>query len=272
MRAEGRREAAGATHAVLESRAMRLSVHADAAALGAAAAAEVAQAIAEAVQTNGRARIIVATGASQFTFIDALVARTDVPWAQVDAFHLDEYVGLPLSHKASFRKYLQERLFSRVPIGSAVLLDGEADLAEVLAAAGAAITAAPIDVCCCGIGENGHLAFNDPPADFDTEDPYLVVTLDTACRQQQVGEGWFGGLDEVPTQAISMSVRQILKSRHIFCMVPDKRKAAAVQAALEGAVTPDVPASILQTHPSVRLFLDPASASLLKAGARPQQA
>jgi glucosamine-6-phosphate deaminase len=245
---------------------MRISVHADAAALGAAAAAEVAAVIAEAVQARGRARIIVATGASQFTFIDALVARTDVPWAQVDAFHLDEYVGLPLSHKASFRKYLQERLFSKVPIGSALLLDGEADPADVLAAANAAISAAPIDVCCCGIGENAHLAFNDPPADFETEQPYLVVNLDEACRRQQVGEGWFGGLDEVPAQALSMSVRQILESRHIFCMVPDQRKAAAVQAALEGPVTPEVPASILQTHASMRLFLDPASASLLQAG------
>jgi glucosamine-6-phosphate deaminase len=146
------------------------------------------------------------------------------------------------------------------------LLDGEADPATVLAAANAAISAAPIDVCCCGIGENAHLAFNDPPADFETEQPYLVVSLDEACRMQQVGEGWFAGLEDVPTQAISMSVQQILKSRHIFCMVPDLRKAAAVQAALEGPVTPDVPASILQTHASMRLFLDPASASRLQAG------
>jgi glucosamine-6-phosphate deaminase len=245
---------------------MRLSVHQDATALGAAAAAEVAAAITDAVQARGRARIIVATGASQFTFLEALVARTDVPWPQVDAFHLDEYVGLPLSHKASFRKYLQERLFSKVPVGSALLLDGEADPATVLAAANAAISAAPIDVCCCGIGENAHLAFNDPPADFETDAPYLVVNLDQACRMQQVGEGWFAGLEDVPTQALSMSVRQILKSRHIFCMVPDERKAAAVQASLEGPVTPDVPASILQTHASMRLYLDPASASRLQAG------
>lgn len=245
---------------------MRVSVHADAGALGAAAAAEVAAAITDAVQARGRARLIVATGASQFTFIEALVARTDVPWPQVDAFHLDEYVGLPLSHGASFRKYLQDRLFSKVPIGSAYLLDGEADPATVLAAANASISSAPIDVCCCGIGENAHLAFNDPPADFETDAPYLVVNLDQACRRQQVGEGWFAGLEDVPTQAISMSVRQILKSRHIFCMVPDARKAAAVQASLEGPVTPDVPASILQTHASLRLFLDPASASRLQGG------
>lgn len=244
---------------------MKISVHADAAALGAAAAADVAQAIRDAVQARGRARIIVATGASQFTFLDALVARTDVPWAQVDAFHLDEYLGLPITHPASFRKYLQERLFSRVSVGSALLLDGEGDPAQVIAAASAAISSAPVDLCCCGIGENGHLAFNDPPADFDTEAPYLVVNLDEACRRQQVGEGWFGGLDEVPTQALSMSVQQILKSRQIFCMVPDERKSVAVQAALEGPVTPQVPASILQTHPHMRLYLDPASASRLKA-------
>ena len=244
---------------------MKISVHADAAALGAAAAADVAHAIRQAVDARGRARIIVATGASQFTFLDALVARTDVPWAQVDAFHLDEYLGLPITHPASFRKYLNERLFSRVAVGSALLLDGEGDPQQVLAAANAAIGAAPIDVCCCGIGENAHLAFNDPPADFETEQPYLVVNLDEACRRQQVGEGWFSGLDEVPTQAISMSVRQILKSRHIYCMVPDERKAAAVQASIEGPVTPMVPASILQTHVSTHLYLDPAAASRLKA-------
>ena len=242
---------------------MKISVHADAVALGAAAAADVAHAITQAVEARGRARIIVATGASQFTFLDALVARDDVPWPQVDAFHLDEYLGLPITHGASFRKYLQERLFSRVPIGSAYLLDGEGDPGQVIAAANAAISAAPIDVCCCGIGENGHLAFNDPPADFETDDPYLVVNLDEACRRQQVGEGWFGGLDDVPTQALSMSVRQILATGHIFCMVPDERKAAAVVATLEGPVTPMVPASILQTHPSVRLYLDTASASRL---------
>ncbi len=245
---------------------MNISVHADAAALGAAAAADVARAIGEAVEARGRARIIVATGASQFAFLEALVARTDVPWPQVDAFHLDEYLGLPISHPASFRKYLNERLFSRVPIGSALLLDGESDPQAVLAEAGRAISAAPVDVCCCGIGENGHLAFNDPPADFDTEAPYHVVNLDEACRRQQVGEGWFAGLDDVPAQALSMSVRQILKSRRIFCMVPDERKAAAVQAAVEGPVTPTVPASILQTHGDIRLYLDPASASRLKAG------
>jgi glucosamine-6-phosphate deaminase len=245
---------------------MKISVHDDAAALGAAAAEEVAAAIVAAVRTNGRARVIVATGASQFTFLEALVARDDVPWAQVDAFHLDEYVGLPITHDASFRKYLNERLFSRVPIGSAYLLDGEGDLTTVLAEASAAIGAAPIDLCCCGIGENGHLAFNDPPADFETEQPYLVVALDEACRLQQVGEGWFPGLEAVPTHAVSMSVRQILRSREIFCMVPDERKSAAVQAALEGPVTPAVPASILQTHPRLRLFLDTASASRLQAG------
>lgn len=244
---------------------MKISVHPDAAALGAAAAADVAGAIGAAVQARGRARIIVATGASQFTFLDALVARRDVPWEHVEAFHLDEYLGLPISHPASFRRYLNERLFSRVQVGSALLLDGEGDPQQVIAAASAAIASAPIDVCCCGIGENGHLAFNDPPADFETEQPYLVVNLDEACRRQQVGEGWFGSLDEVPAQALSMSVRQILKSREIFCMVPDERKAAAVQAALEGPVTPQVPASILQTHAQMRLYLDPASASRLQA-------
>ncbi|MBA2356503.1 MAG: glucosamine-6-phosphate deaminase [Luteitalea sp.] len=248
---------------------MKIQVFEDPEALGAAAAADAAQAIAEAVRERGRARVIVATGASQFAFLDALVARSDVPWGQVDAFHLDEYIGLPPTHPASFRKYLRERLFERVPIGSAYLLDGEGDPAETCRQAAAAIGAAPVDVACVGIGENAHLAFNDPPADFETEQPYLVVSLDRACRQQQVGEGWFGSLDEVPSQALSMSVRQILKARRIFCMVPDTRKAAAVKASVEGPVDPHTPASILQTHPDVHVYLDRHSAQQLSSSATP---
>jgi glucosamine-6-phosphate deaminase len=237
--------------------------------LGETAAADAARVIREAVASQGRARIIGATGASQFEFLDALTALPDVPWAQVEFFHLDEYLGLPITHPASFRRYLLDRFLTKVPIGTVHLLDGERDPEVVRAEVGKAITAGPIDVAFVGIGENGHLAFNDPPADFETTDPYLVVDLDEACRMQQVGEGWFPSLEAVPAKALSMSVQQILASRTLLCIVPDERKAAAVQAALEGPVTPDVPASILQTHPRLTVYLDRFSSSRLSPKATP---
>ena len=175
--------------------------------MGAAAAADAAAAIRHAAAASDRARCIFATGASQLEFVDALVATADVPWSTVEFFHLDEYVGLEASHPASFRKYLRERVLDRVTVAAAHLLDGEADTSRVCAKTGDAIAAAPVDVAFVGIGENGHLAFNDPPADFDTEVPFLVVELDEACRRQQVGEGWFASVEEVPSQAISMSIR-----------------------------------------------------------------
>jgi glucosamine-6-phosphate deaminase len=228
-----------------------------------AAAAHAASAIARAIGTRGRARIIVATGASQFEFLEDLVSGQDVDWTRVTLFHLDEYVGLPIEHPASFRNYLLERVLRKTPIQDYVLLDGEGDVGEVCRRAGLALNASPVDVAFVGIGENGHLAFNDPPADFTTDEPYLVVQLDEACRRQQVGEGWFGSIADVPRSAISMSIRQILKSAEIICVVPDARKAAPVKAALEGPVTPDVPASALRDHPHVTMYLDAASAALL---------
>jgi len=228
-----------------------------------AAAAHAASSIARAVAARGRARIIVATGASQFEFLEDLVASQDVDWTRVTLFHLDEYVGLPIDHPASFRKYILERVIRKTAIHDYLLLDGEGDVREVCRQAGLALNAMPVDVAFVGIGENGHLAFNDPPADFATEEPYLVVQLDEACRRQQVGEGWFGSIADVPRSAISMSVRQILKSAEIICVVPDARKAAPVKAALEGPVTPDVPASALREHARVTMYLDNASAALL---------
>ena len=233
-------------------------------ALGAAAADQAATAINRAIAERGAARILVATGASQFEFLAALTRRTDIDWNKVEMFHLDEYLGLPPDHPASFRRFLRERLIDPAGIRRHHLLDGEADPSRTIREAAEAIRRAPIDVAFVGIGENGHLAFNDPPADFETTEPYLVVQLDEACRRQQVGEGWFGSLEEVPQRAISMSVRQILAAREILCVVPDARKAQAVKNSLEGAVTPDVPASILQTHPNTTVFLDTASAALLK--------
>ena len=244
---------------------MHLETYPDAAAMGAAAAARGAAALRAAIADRGAANLVVATGASQFEVLAALVAQPDLDWSRVTGFHLDEYLGLPLAHPASFRGYLRERFASRVPLAAFHELNGEAaDPDAERRRVGALLTARPIDVAFVGIGENGHLAFNDPPADFDTEEPYLIVDLDAACRRQQLGEGWFDSLDAVPTRALSMSVRQILKSRTLVCSVPDARKAAAVRDAVEGPVTPAVPASILRTHPDCTLFLDEAAASLLK--------
>lgn len=233
------------------------------AALGKMAGEQAAESIRRAIAAHGRARIIAATGASQFDFLETLVGLPGVEWSKVELFHLDEYVGLPITHPGSFRKYLLERLIGKTGIALYYFLDGEQDPAEVCRRVGKQISEAPIDAAFVGIGENSHLAFNDPPADFETEEPYIVVRLDEACRRQQVGEGWFGSLSEVPQQAISISIRQLLKAREILCIVPDARKARAVKACLEGPVSPQAPASILQTHPNTTMLLDPDSASLL---------
>jgi glucosamine-6-phosphate deaminase len=212
----------------------------------------------------------VATGASQFEFLQALTSRRDIDWTKVEMFHLDEYLGLPADHPASFRRFLLERLIRPTGIRRYHFLDGERDPVEVIAEIGTALREAPIDCAFVGIGENGHLAFNDPPADFTTTEPYLIVQLDEACRQQQVGEGWFRSMAEVPERAISISVRQILEAREIICVVPDARKADAVKNSLEGPVTPDVPASILQTHPNATVYLDTASAAKLQTARAPK--
>jgi glucosamine-6-phosphate deaminase len=233
-----------------------------------AAAAHAARRLRETIASKGRARIIAATGASQLQFLDRLATEPAITWRSVEFFHLDEYVGLPISHPASFRRVLLDHLVTKTGIERYHLLDGEADPAEVIRRVGQELTREPVDIAFVGIGENGHLAFNDPPADFDVTDPYILVTLDEACRRQQVGEGWFATFEDVPTTAISMSVRQILKSLEILVIVPDARKAEATRAALEGPVSPDVPASILRTHPHVTLFLDEPAASALDPATR----
>jgi glucosamine-6-phosphate deaminase len=228
------------------------------------AAAELgASTLREVIARQGGARIIAATGASQIEFLQALTTSPGIDWSRVEMFHLDEYVGLPITHPASFRKYLIERLIEPAGITRYHLLNGECDVAEVCRHVGEELNRAPIDVAFVGIGENAHLAFNDPPADFLTEEPYIIVGLDEACRMQQVGEGWFPNLATVPEKAISMSIRQILKARKILCIVPDQRKAQAVKACLQGPVCANSPASVLQKHTDVTLFLDEASASLL---------
>jgi len=236
--------------------------------LAQAAARRAAQIISETIALRGSARIIVATGASHLAFLTALVASPGVDWSKAEMFHLDEYVGLPVTHPASFRKYLMERFIQPTGIGRYHLLDGEGDVSAVCQQVGEALNAGPIHVAFVGIGENGHLAFNDPPADFETETPFLVVNLDEACRRQQVGEGWFRDLSEVPRQAITISIRQILKAEKILCVTPERRKAKAVKACLEGPISPAAPASILRTHADVTVFLDQDSASLLNQQTR----
>lgn len=212
---------------------------------------------------KGEANIILATGTSQFETLNQLLSE-DIDWSKVNLFHLDEYLDIPITHPASFRKYLKERFIDKAgTLASYHLINGETDPYEECERLSKLIDGHPIDVAMVGIGENGHLAFNDPPADFDTEKPYLVVTLDEPCRMQQLNEGWFKSLEEVPQQAISMSIRQIMKSKHIICSVPDVRKAQAVKDCLENEVNPMNPASILQQHPDCEIYLDTHSASLL---------
>jgi glucosamine-6-phosphate deaminase len=233
--------------------------------LGQRAAGRAGEIIRRAIAERGAASIVVATGASQFETLAELVAAPDIDWHRVTAFHLDEYVGLSQSHPASFRRYLEERFVGRLPapLRAFHAISGEGDVAAECHRLNALMAGLAIDVALVGIGENGHLAFNDPPADFVTEDAYIMVNLDDACRSQQLGEGWFDSLQDVPQQAISMTIRQIMKSREIVCSVPDERKAAAVRASLQGPVSPLVPASILQHHPAATIYLDRASASTL---------
>jgi glucosamine-6-phosphate deaminase len=245
---------------------MDVKIMPDKAVMGKSAAAAGAEHIRRAIAERGTANIIVATGASQFEMLGSLVEEPNINWNVVTGFHLDEYVGLPIAHPASFRGYLWQRFVSRLPLPLRAFhfLNAESDPKSECERVGEIIRQHPIDVAFVGIGENGHLAFNDPPANFETEHPYLVVQLDDACRRQQLGEGWFPTFDDVPKQAISMSVRQIMKSHAIICTVPDERKAEAVRNSVEGEVSPKVPASILQQHKQCALYLDKPAASLLR--------
>jgi glucosamine-6-phosphate deaminase len=230
------------------------------------AAEEAASILREAIREKGKARIIAATGAAQFAFLEVLTGLPNIDWQKVEMFHLDEYIGIPESHPASFCRFLKERLILKTGITQHHLLHGDVDPAAVIRDVGKALAAAPIEVAFVGIGENGHLAFNDPPADFQTEEPYLIVELDEACRRQQLGEGWFATLEDVPRRAISMSIRQILKAKKILCFVPDARKAKAVHSCFDGEISPAAPASILRTHEQTNVYLDKESAALLSPG------
>ncbi len=228
--------------------------------LGIRAAAAVAGYLKAAIEDQGYARLVLSTGASQFETLEALLNH-DVAWDKVEMFHLDEYAGLPESHPASFRRYLKERFVSKVSLKAAYFVSGEGDMEANIAELTKELRQAPVDVGVIGIGENGHIAFNDPPADFDTQEAYKVLTLDE--RKQQVGEGWFATVDDVPKQAITMCVKQIMACRHIVTAVPHSVKAEAVYKTITSSVNPTVPASILKTHPDWNLFLDDASAAQL---------
>jgi len=244
---------------------MEITVRENPKELGKSAAKRTAELINTTIAENGEANVILATGASQFETLNQLI-NEDIDWSKVTMFHLDEYINLPESHPASFRKYLKERFLNKVsPLKAYYLINGETDPEEECERLGILISNAPIDVALVGVGENGHLAFNDPPADFDVEQAYLVVNLDKECRQQQFKEGWFGSIEDVPKQAISMSIKQILKSKYIICSAPDSRKATAIKNTIEGEVTNLVPASILQMHTNCEFYLDEASAKLLKS-------
>jgi glucosamine-6-phosphate deaminase len=245
---------------------MKIEVFKTKEACGIAAADRGADILKQAIRVNGRASFIVATGASQFDFIKAMTKKEGIDWRHTTMYHLDEYIGMGADHPASFRRYLKERLVDVVHPGMVHLIQGEADdPAAECRRINHIISQDKIDVAFVGIGENGHLAFNDPPADFDTEVPYIIVELDDACRQQQFGEGWFASLEEVPNTAISMSIHQIMKSEAIICTVPDKRKARAAKQCFEGEISPLHPASILRKHPRAIVYLDNTAASLLSS-------
>lgn len=244
---------------------MKIEIFEDAAELGKAAGKRAAEKIKETIHSKGEANIILATGTSQFPVLTMLTEDASIDWGKVNMFHLDEYIGIPISHKASFRKYLTERFLDRVsPLKSFHLINGENEPRAECERLNKVIRYAKIDLALVGIGENGHLAFNDPPADFNTTEPYIVVDLDEACRKQQWGEGWFESMEAVPKKAISMSIHQIMQSDEIICSVPDERKALAVHNCVDGAISNLFPASILQHHSNCTILLDKYSASLLK--------
>lgn len=243
---------------------MQINIYEQADQMGLEAARAGAQIVREAIQIQGKARIVLSTGASQFEFLKHFV-KMDIEWDKVEMFHLDEYIALPESHPASFRKYLKERFLQYAPVGKAWLVDGEADPQQVVAALNQKILEEPVDLALIGIGENGHIAFNDPPANFDVEEPYMVVNLSDTCKAQQVNEGWFAGIDDVPKQAISMTVKNILRSRHIISVVPHQAKANAILDTVKHEVDCNYPSTILKTHPNWKLFLDKESASLVYA-------
>lgn len=233
--------------------------------MAAAAAADAAAVLKAAIAKNDRARAIIATGNSQDLFLEKLTQTAGLDWSKIELFHMDEYLGMPMTHRASFRKYLKERVFDRVRPAGANYLEGDAlEPLKAMRAYAQALAALPIDLCCLGIGENGHLAFNDPPvADFADPEAIKIVKLDEQCRLQQVGEGHFPNLDAVPMYAITLTIPTLCKVGRMIAVVPEKRKAAAVKGSLEGPIAPSCPGSFLRKQPHAVLYLDADSSSLL---------
>ncbi len=242
---------------------MKVTICKDGDELGRQAAEHGADLIRKALSDNGWANVVLASGTSQLKMLETLVSLPSIEWSLVKGFHLDEYAGIPADHPASFRKYMKEKFVYQVPVAEFDYINADDDPAAECRRLNHVMRKTEVHVAFVGVGENGHLAFNDPPADFETEDPYIIVRLDENSRSQQVKEGWFESVDQVPEKAVSMSISQIMKSHSIVCSCPEERKAEAAKAFIEGPVTPEVPASILQKHPRAFVYLDHESASLL---------
>ncbi|QDV27011.1 glucosamine-6-phosphate deaminase [Aureliella helgolandensis] len=247
---------------------MKIVIAPDRAELGHFTAQRAAETLRDALASRDECNLVIATGSSQFEVLDSLTQQPDIDWSRVNGFHLDEYLGIGRDHAASFSGYLASRFVDRLPLKSFYYLDGLLPPETLQANAEQMLQGRQIDLLLCGIGENGHLAFNDPPADFSAKACYHLVDLDEACRRQQVGEGWFDSLESVPTRAISMTVSQILRADKIYCSVPDRRKAEAVKASIESEISPNCPATALRQHQDVTLVLDEPSASLLSDDVR----
>ncbi|GHV04201.1 glucosamine-6-phosphate deaminase [Clostridia bacterium] len=246
---------------------MKLKIYNTSETAGAAAAKQAAEVLNAKIDRNGSARIVLSTGMSQISFFDAIV-RENVDWSRVEMFHLDEYVGVGREHKASFVRYLQEKFVGKGKLKAAYFVDGTGDVQRTVRALEDEVKKNPLDLGMIGIGENTHIAFNDPPADFDSDCAYKVVTLSDSCKRQQVNEGWFADMNSVCKQAITMTCRQILKCESIICLVPYKCKAEAVKRTLESDVTNTVPATLLKTHKDCTLYCDADSSSRLSDGLR----
>lgn len=230
---------------------------------GEAAAAKAGEILKKIIGRKGEVVFVASTGASHFEFLKAITSDPEIDWSKTTMFHLDEYVGVSDDHPASFRKYLRERLVDKVNPGEVYLIQGDAEnLEEECERLNSIISKMNVDIAFLGIGENSHIAFNDPPADFETDDPYIIVELDEKCRRQQAKEGWFNNIDEVPQRAVSMSINQIMDADHVVCTVPEERKAEAVKRTLEEDISPEIPASILREHDNAYLYLDENSAKL----------
>lgn len=239
---------------------MIINICSDAAELGREAAVSAAIVLNEAIEKNGEARLVLSTGSSQFETLDSLL-KQKIDWKRVEVFHLDEYIGIPVTHKASFRKYLYERFINHIPVRKFHSVDVEGEIEYKIQMLTDEIRKRPVDLGLIGIGVNGHIAFNDPPADFDTQEAYIIVELDEECRMQQVNEGWFQSLKDVPPRAVSMTPYQIMQCKRIISCVPHKIKSVAVKNTLINNLTPIVPATMLKQHPILTIYLDVYSAS-----------